>query len=44
VRSFLDLITKQGHSADHEPTSGELNIPPALIAGNGEVPTVRLHA
>lgn len=44
VRSFLDLITRHGHGAGHQPASGELDIPPAPITGNGAPPAVRLHA
>jgi DNA-binding transcriptional LysR family regulator len=35
VRSFLDLVTKHFHAADHEVAREELDIPPELIAGQG---------
>ena len=48
VRSFLDLVTKHFHTGDQETAQEDLNIPqgptPALIAGNGAVPAVRLNA
>lgn len=44
VRSFLDLVSKHFHAAEQEPASGMLDIPPAMIAGNGALLTERLHA
>jgi DNA-binding transcriptional LysR family regulator len=44
VRSFLDLVTKHFHTLDQESESDDLDIQPALIAGNGAVPAVRLNA
>ena len=35
VRSFLDLVNKQLHGGDPESAPETLEIPPALIAGNG---------
>lgn len=44
VRSFLDLVTKHFHTLDQESESDDLDVQPALIAGNGAVPAVRLNA
>lgn len=43
VRSFLDLMSKHGHGADQESEPSELDVPHALIAGNGALPTARFE-
>jgi len=44
VRSFLDLATKHFHDANQEPSREDLDIPPALIAGNGALQPAQLDA
>lgn len=43
VRSFLDLLNKHVHGAEQESVPGELEVPPALVAGNGLQPPARLN-
>lgn len=44
VRSFLDLVTKHFHGADHEPVRGASNISPSPTLRDDAVSTMRLHA
>jgi DNA-binding transcriptional LysR family regulator len=44
VRSFLDLATKHFHAADLEPVRDELDVPPALIAGQGALSSVQFDS
>lgn len=43
VRSFLDLVNKHVRGADQDSAPRELEVPPALIAGNGVPPAAQLN-
>ena len=44
VRNFLDLIAKHVHGAEQEPAPWELDVPPALIAAHGTVPSIQFES